>query len=341
MTLPVLDGRCASGEGATARFRSELRRACEEHGAFYLQPSPLAHVQQPALRAAAAFFDLQPKDKQAIAIEHSAHFRGYSHLRSSRDDREQLHFGPEAAGAVSFAAGPSHARLLGPNLWPLVLGTAWRTTLLDYTAAAGELGRRLLRCIALSFELPEAELSRLLEPQPYLLLKLMRYGLAGVRARSRMAPHCDWSLLTVLLQDGPGLQLRTRGGAWLDAPTRANSLLINLGELTEIATGGRARAAPHRVIELGDRERLSIPVFINPDLSRALTPLARHSSARGVEENGAELGLDGSEHVHRVQPPGAAPVSFVFGESEWRRKGLGRWCYREQCTAPTPRESRY
>jgi isopenicillin N synthase-like dioxygenase len=301
MTLPVLDGRCGPTGGATARFLSDLRRACAEYGAFYLHPSPLAPVQQRALEAAAAFFGLHPSDKQAIGIERSAHFRGYSRLRSGSDDREQVHFGPEAVATGNVAAGPSPARLLGPNLWPTALGTAWRTTLLEYVAAAGELGRRLLRSIAGAFELPEAELGGLLEPQPYLLMKLMRYGPRDARPRSRMAPHCDWSLITVLLQDGPGLQLCTREGAWLDAPSRENSLLINLGELAELATGGRARAAPHRVIEVGDRERLSIPVFINPDLSRTLTPFPRRSIAEWVEEDGTELGLGESEHVHRVQ----------------------------------------
>jgi isopenicillin N synthase-like dioxygenase len=341
MTLRVLDGPCVLGGVAQTRKLADLRRACEEYGAFYLHPSPLAHMQRRALEAAAAFFDLHPSDKQAIGIERSAHFRGYSRLHSRSDDREQVHFGPETPASDSLHTGPSHTRLLGPNLWPAALGTAWRTTLLEYAAAAGKLGRRLLRCIAHSFELPEAELVGLLEPQPYLLMKLMRYGPPDVRARSRMAPHCDWSLLTVLLQDAPGLQLCTRDGAWLDAPPRENSLLINLGELAELATGGRARAAPHRVIGAADRERLSIPVFVNPDLSRTLTPPPRRSVTRSAEESDTGLDLCGSEHVHRVQRPGAAAASFVFGESEWTRKGLGQWCYREQCTAPTPRNTEY
>ncbi len=36
-------------------------------------------------------------------------------------------------------------------------------------------------------------------------------------------------------------------------------------------------------------------------------------------------------HVHRVRNPAQAWQDSHFGESEWKRKGLGQWCWRREC----------
>jgi isopenicillin N synthase-like dioxygenase len=333
-TIPVLDaGLLEGGERRRRRFAAELRDACRRVGFFYLadHPVPLPLCRE-VLDGARAFFDLPAGEKAALHIRRSAHFRGYSEMKNERDWREQVHLGLELPAAP--ADGPAYDRLQGPNLWPASLGAAWRTTMLSYLREVDALGRRVLAALALSLRLPEESFADPAHDTPYLLLKLICYHTqrADEALRVGVAPHCDWSWLTFLLQDDTGgLQAQGEGGAWLDVRPLPGTLAVNLGELTEFATAGCLRATPHRVCNVSCRSpRLSVPVFVNPDLRSTVAPLSLPAEYGPRPPAGA--GADGGPgHIHRVLDPHGPARSFVFGESEWRRKGLGRWCYDPAC----------
>jgi isopenicillin N synthase-like dioxygenase len=118
----------------------------------------------------------------------------------------------------------------------------------------------------------------------------------------------DFSWITLLLQDAAGLEYRTPKGVWTPVPPVPGTLVVNLGEILEFATGGYYRATPHRVINHGG-SRYSLPFFLNPSLDRVVQ-------------------ADAPEHVHRVFSM-ARESAFRFGEEEWKRKGLGIYC--ESC----------
>jgi isopenicillin N synthase-like dioxygenase len=331
--VPVLDGRLLEGGGDQARdFARQFLAACRTAGCCYLAYPPMpAGSCGRILGAAAAFFGLPSREKGAVHIGKSPHFRGYSEMRNERDWREQVHFGPELPAASD---GPEHLRLQGPNLWPAALGEEWRGAVLGFLHGVGELGRRLLRALALALGLPEGCLLGSTPEPPYLLLKLIHYHPqpAGHPARPGVAPHCDWSLITILLQsEVGGLQVRVPDGGWVDVPPLAGTLVVTLGELIQVATDGRLEAIPHRVCNHSSRRpRVSVPVFINPALSSVVSPAASWREAGAPTSPAPPVG-GGTEHIHRVLAPGAAPRPFVFGESEWARKGLGRWCHDPAC----------
>jgi len=218
-------------------------------------------------------------------------------MRNVRDWREQIHFSTEGA--------PSGLR--GPNLWPPIDG--WREDLLRLIADLEQAARDVLKVFSPDF-LPPVE-------EPYLLLKLIHY--LPSQPRYGVAPHVDFSWITLLLQDRPGLQFRKPNGEWQDVPHLPGAFIVNIGEILEYATGGQFKATPHRVL-CSDQSRISMPFFLNPSLDRVITgsPLPPHED---------------DEHVHRVfiNPPAG---DFVFGDAEWRRKGQGVWC--EQCVPPPP-----
>jgi isopenicillin N synthase-like dioxygenase len=102
--------------------------------------------------------------------------------------------------------------------------------------------------------------------------------------------------------------------------------VVNTGELLEIETGGYLRASPHRVInERIDRQRYSVPVFINPALDAPIIP------APGA--NCSDCVVSGEAHVHKVIRPGTPLSSFILGDSEFERKAKGVWCYEPQCVS--------
>ncbi|NOT62935.1 MAG: isopenicillin N synthase family oxygenase [Acidobacteria bacterium] len=314
--LAVFDARVPTAGTAAERraFNDELRAACHETGAFYLTHHGIpATLCQAVLQDAESFFALPPESKAKLNIRHSKHFRGYSHMANERDWREQMHFGLELP-----APHDATRSLQGPNLWPAELGDGWRATMLTFLRAAGDAGQRLLAALEPLFDLPSGYFARYAQPTPYLLMKLLHYYAPQTGSTQQgIAPHCDWSWLTLLWQQGDGLQVRTRKGEWLAVPPRADALVVNLGELLALVTANECHAVPHQVVS--QASRLSIPVFINPSLSAVIAP-----QPTPTDENPFA-------HVHRVVAPCQTLAPFVFGASEWRRKGLGLWCHDAQC----------
>ena len=331
----VLDARLLDGSAAERRcFIERLREECCDVGTFYLaHHSVPAALCQEVLDGARAFFDLPLEDKTGISIRKSEHFRGYSDMSNGRDWREQVHLGLEQPKMACGPDAPESWRLRGPNLWPARLGVEWRTAMLSFLSAVGSLGNRLLGALAMAAKLPEGHFNQSPHDTPYLLMKLICYysQAPGKPFRDGVAAHCDWSLLTFLLQREAGLQVQTRRGQWLDVPPISDTFVVNLGELMEAVTSGYFYATPHRVRNVSwDKPRISIPVFINPGLHSVIAPMPMQGESLRSEQTRATEG-DSTPHVHRVIDRSKPITPFVFGDSEWQRKGLGRWCYETRC----------
>jgi isopenicillin N synthase-like dioxygenase len=306
-----------SAANLTAR---DVDSALREHGGFLLHPAIDADLCANAVKAAHDFFALPRSAKQAAAIEHSRHFRGWSEMHNERDWREQIHFGRERAPGGD---DPPFRRLDGPNLWPQA--DAFRATILGYMNAVAEVGERLLTLAATALGVSPSSFDGV-SSEGYVLLKLIGYHpqpKADVQ-RAGVAAHVDFSWLTLTLQDSPGLQIRNPRGDWLQVDPIPGALWVHPGELLQVASGGVYRATPHRVINPSlDRTRVSLPFFLNPPLGGWVEPLTSTDTVEDVSP------FNEAEHAHRVIPPGAAPTPFHFGEAEWRRKGMNGWCH--QC----------
>lgn len=88
-----------------------------------------------------------------------------------------------------------------------------------------------------------------------------------------IATHTDYGCLTLLATDGsPGLEVRKRGGGWIPLSAPPGEFVINFGEMLEFWTAGKIKATPHRVIGT-DAERISIPLFFNPNHDVDVSPV--------------------------------------------------------------------
>jgi isopenicillin N synthase-like dioxygenase len=85
--------------------------------------------------------------------------------------------------------------------------------------------------------------------------------------------HSDYGLLTLLAQDDHGgLQVKTPGG-WIAAPPIPGTLVCNIGDMLDRLTGGWYLSTPHRVRNDSGEERLSFPLFFDPDFAAEMVPL--------------------------------------------------------------------
>ncbi|MCY9843608.1 isopenicillin N synthase family dioxygenase [Vibrio caribbeanicus] len=110
----------------------------------------------------------------------------------------------------------------------------------------------------------------------------------------RAAAHEDINLLTVLpASNEPGLQVKGRDGQWLDVPCDFGSLIINIGDMLQEASGGYFPSTTHRVINpTGARQeqsRISLPLFLHPKPDVVLSE--RHTADTYLKERLRELGV--------------------------------------------------
>lgn len=297
--LPLLDLRDFNGgtPGSRARFITRLRETAHRVGFFYLQGHGLGANEVAGLFASGReFFALPRERKLALRMANSPHFRGYTAYgeeitRGAPDWREQLDIGAERAPlpeAETGSAEQAWRRLQGPNQWPAELPQL-KTRLLAWQDQMSGVARSLLRALALALQQPERSFEALFEPEPVQHLKLIRYpGRTPAQGQQGVGAHKDSGCLTLLQQDRQGgLQVQF-GGGWIEVPPLPGSLVVNLGEVLEILSGGYLRATLHRVISPpSGAERLSVAYFHGPRLDATLSalqlPADLAAQARGVE----------------------------------------------------------
>jgi isopenicillin N synthase-like dioxygenase len=125
-------------------------------------------------------------------------------------------------------------------------------------------------------------------------LKIARYpGREQQEGTQGVGAHKDLGVLTLLyIEDGKGGLQVEKDGEWIDAPPVPGTLVVNIGELLEIATNGYLKATLHRVQSpaAGD-ERISVPFFFGPALDAEIPtidlPAELAAEAAGVTRDPA------------------------------------------------------
>lgn len=96
-----------------------------------------------------------------------------------------------------------------------------------------------------------------------------------------IAAHTDYGCLTLLATDGsPGLEVQTHDGGWIPVSAPPGEFVINFGEMLEFWTAGKVKATPHRVIGT-EAERISIPLFFNPNHDANVAPEGKQPISAG------------------------------------------------------------
>lgn len=297
--LPVVDLTQLHANSTTRiDALAELARICRDVGFFYLTGHGLSQAELDAMLALGRdFFALPDSEKRAIQMRHSPHFRGYSGIaaeltRGRPDQREQFDIMREEPAPVTRHA--PWQGLIGPNQWPVAMPQL-KPTLLAFQQQLSELAQNLLTHLLASLQLPSDALATTYQAGPYLHTKLLRYPVVpkplepnsatqNASPRQGVGAHKDPGYLTFVLGDNEaGLEVETDAG-WLLVEPLPGALVVNIGELLELATDGYLKATTHRVTSPGARDRYSlaffmaaqldaqVPVLQLPAAFKALTP---------------------------------------------------------------------
>jgi isopenicillin N synthase-like dioxygenase len=311
LELPTVDLRADAG-----LLRERLRAAGHEVGFFYLTghgvpPGLVARV----LDAARRLFALPQREKDAVAMVRSPHFRGYTRLggeltRGEVDWREQIDVGPERP-PIGGLDRSDYRWLQGPNQWPAALPDL-PGIVAEWDATLSAVARTLLQHWAASLGSPSDVFDAAFADAPATLIKIIRYPGRAASAQG-VGAHRDSGVLTLLLAEpgSTGLQVQPPGigdsaGGWFDVPPREGAFIVNIGELLEVATRGYLRATQHRVnLQEPAGDRISVPFFFNPRLDARIPVLWLPDELEARAE--------------RVDDP-SDPIFAVYGRNAWKSR---------------------
>jgi isopenicillin N synthase-like dioxygenase len=184
--------------------------------------------------------------------------------------------------------------LYGPNRWPAHLADM-TSIVSEYWAACDSVASALLDICASAIGL-EPETLRAWHEAPLTNMTLLHYpAQPPTKHAVGIHPHKDTNVITLLHPDPVGgLEVRGRDGSWIEPTYPSDALLVNIGEMLELWSGGDFVATPHRVINRSGRERYSFPYFVVPNHRVVVEPLVPcgdgfTSSTMPVEALSAEV----------------------------------------------------
>lgn len=88
------------------------------------------------------------------------------------------------------------------------------------------------------------------------------------------AQHTDSSLITLLYQPNTikGLQVYRPDLNWVDVEPISNAIVVNIGDLMQIASNGRFKSVVHRAVVSKDHHRISVVYFFSPNKHVKISP---------------------------------------------------------------------
>jgi len=270
--LPTIDisGLRSADPSARRQVAEALGQAARGVGFFYVVGHDLGPDRITAAFAAARrFFAQDPAVKAALSIKRSDNDVGYVGLEDEQLDPDSPADYKEAFN-IGLELPLDHPQILtktpfrGANFWPDLEG--WRAQMLDYYQRCWSTGVLIHRGFSLDLGIAEDFFDDKLDA-PIGTLRLLHYppSQGGAAAQLGAGAHTDYGNLTLLATDGvAGLQVRERGGDWIDAPHVAGALICNIGDCLMRWTGDDYVSTPHRVVR-PSTDRYSIAFFLDPN----------------------------------------------------------------------------
>ena len=172
----------------------------------------------------------------------------------------------------------------GVNQWPDLDG--FRTTMIEYLAACEQLALRLLAMFSEALGEEPDRLHRHFGPDHTSFVRLNYYPTsdpltADEAAAADVTPlgdmalhhHSDAGAMTLLLQDQVGGLQVLVGDTWIDVEPIPGAIVVNFGDMMQVWSNDRFKAALHRVAPRTTKARYSLPYFFNPSYDTDYAPL--------------------------------------------------------------------
>lgn len=287
------------GAATAARFRSAL----EDQGFIYISNVGISDEEWTRFRDITHAYFHAPEEELQKGIS-KVPIRGLTRLEGD-STAKVVGTGEHTDLCMKYSMG------ISDNVFP---SARFREVWEDIFPRLSDIGLRILNCVAGALELnPQSGWADAVRDAEPVLRHLYYPDVKAERCAGnastieRMAAHVDLDLMTLLCQtpcpnDFVSLQAHING-QWVGVPARPGTLVVNFGAVLSAITGGRVRAAKHRVISppralQEGSSRACSALFLLPRNDLWLTPLLR-GDIRGGDleaEFGGELPPEGMSY---------------------------------------------
>ncbi len=263
-------------DGAPAT-RDAIARGAREVGFLTLANTPIRAAEVTDLvRLYRAFFHQADAAKAPVDMARTGANRGWGASKSEQVDpnanpdyKQVFDCGLPVSADHPMAALPVYA----PNLWPAA-PEGFQAAVEGYFTKARAVALALLGAIADAIGHDKGYFADKFD-HPMALLRANFYPPRPDWAGEKdfgIAAHTDYGCLTLLATDGQaGLEVEMRDGTWAPVAVEPGVFVINFGEMLEMWSAGGVKATLHRVTG-GPQERISIPMFFNPNFDANVAP---------------------------------------------------------------------
>lgn len=250
--LPVLD----LSQPVHPSFLTSLSQACEEWGFFHVMNHGIPQDLFSKVRLLSKHIFSLPADSK-LKLGPSSSIKTYTPRFIASPFFESLRIaGPDFLAS----AKSSVAELFDQQ------NSEFSETLQEYGSKMVELSKRIVEAVLMSLgdgyerKFNESEFNNC---QGY--LRLVNYSppeCVEDEEVEGLGMHTDMSCITIVYQDEiGGLQMRSKGGEWIDITPCEGTLVVNIGDLMQGWSNGRLRSSEHRVVLKRFVNRLSLAFF--------------------------------------------------------------------------------
>ncbi len=262
LNVPIIDlqpwfAGTAEGKAAVAREVDDAARGIGFLVITHHQIAP--SLIQRVSDASREFFALPLEAKHQVDRPRDDAVRGYSAVgeeglsysleeAAPGDLKESFSIGPSGVPDDAYHRGPAAGAHFEPNLWPDIPG--FREAYTGYFEAMSDLSRSLMCMFAVGLGLPETFFDDKIDKHisMFRVLSYPPQNEAPLPGQMRAGAHSDYGSLTIVLPDGPGLQVFNKAGQWVDVPRVEGSLVVNIADLMMQWTNDTWVSTLHRVV---------------------------------------------------------------------------------------------
>ena len=246
------------------------------------------------------FFKQNEEYKMKYAIEKSPSHSGYVSLNEKGLYKDEISERKYEAFDISIETPLDENEknkgniFNGLNVWPEI--SSFKEISLKYFKEMQSLSEYILTLFEIYFGLKSGFFKEKMNV-PTSQLRHIHYienNATAVEDDMNMGAHTDYELFTLLYQTEEGLQTENRKGQWIDVPPLDNTLVINIGDLLEVLTGGILKSNVHKVRNL-NKERFSFPFFSSLNFNEKVFPILDKNKFPNTDESYKEI--IAGEHV--------------------------------------------
>ncbi|KAF4346258.1 hypothetical protein F8388_022718 [Cannabis sativa] len=273
--IPLID----LSTGPIDDLAKEIGDACRKWGFFQVINHGVSPESRRKIESAAREFFAWPQEEKMRVKRDEVRVLGYydtEHTKNVRDWKEVFDFVVEDPTIVPASVDADDQRVTTwHNQWPDQNPHVLREACEEYGREVEKLSIKLMELIAISLGLQANRFNDFFKDQTS-FIRLNHYPpCPNPHLALGVGRHKDAGALTILAQDDVGgLEVKRKSdGEWIRVKPTPHAFIINVGDIIQVWSNERYESVEHRVMVNSERERFSIPFFLNPAHYTMVKPL--------------------------------------------------------------------